>query len=88
MSIFKKSFRKDLENYSDKFKVINGHGNFLMLKFPNYEEKSKLLDYLAEQNIFVRDTTQADCVKSCFRITIGTREQMKRVIKVLTSYYD
>ena len=59
----------------------------MMLRFPDYEKKKELLDYLAENNIFVRDTTQADCVKNCFRITVGTRDQMKRVANVIDRFY-
>lgn len=70
------------------FKTLPSYGNFMLLRFPDYEKKKALLDYLAENDIFVRDTTQADCVKNCFRITIGTREQMRRVAGVIDNYYQ
>lgn len=69
------------------FKVIPSYGNFMMLRFPDYDKKKELLDYLSENNIFARDTTQAECVKNCFRITVGTCKQMKRVAKVIDSFY-
>ena len=59
----------------------------MMLRFPSYEKKRELLDFLAEHNIFVRDTTQAECVKNCFRVTIGTRKQMRRVVDVVSKFY-
>lgn len=74
--------------YSTYFKTIPSYGNFVMLRFLEYEHKKNLLNYLADNNIFVRDTTQADCVRDCFRITIGTSEQMKRVAKVIDEYYE
>lgn len=77
-----------LSKYEDKFKVIPSYGNFCMLKFVSYDKKKDLLDYLADHNIFVRDTTQADCVRNCFRITTGTREQMKRVANIIDRYYN
>lgn len=80
-------FKKEMENHSSKFKVIPSFGNFMMFQFPDYSKKIQLLEFLAENNIFVRDTTQAECVKTCFRITIGTREQMRRVAKVIDSFY-
>lgn len=82
-----KTFAGDMLKHSNELKVIPSYGNFMMLSFSDYEKKKALLDYLAENNIFARDTTQADCVKNCFRITIGTREQMRRVSDVIDNYY-
>ena len=83
----KEEFQESMKKYFQHFTVIQSHGNFLLFRFPNYEKKHLLLDYLADNNIFVRDTTQADCVKNCFRITVGTREQMKIVEHVIELYY-
>ena len=83
----KDEFIKGLKIYSNYFKVYPSNGNFLMLKFPSYEIKKDLLNYLSDNNIFVRDTTQADMVKSCFRITIGTRGQMAQVLEAINCYY-
>ena len=83
----KDEFGKNLEAYSRYFDVLPSNGNFMMLRFPSYEKKRELLDFLAEHNIFVRDTTQAECVKNCFRVTIGTREQMRRVVDVVSKFY-
>lgn len=74
--------------YSDRMKIFQSHGNFLMIKFNSYENKIGLLNYLAEHNIFVRDCTQSQSVRNCFRISIGTRIQMKKVAKAIDSYYD
>lgn len=81
------SFAGDMLRHLNEFKVIPSYGNFMMLRFSDYDKKKALLDYLAENNIFVRDTTQADNVKNCFRITIGTQEQMKIVADVIGRYY-
>ena len=67
--------------------VHPSHGNFALVELKNYEAKIALLNYLAEHNIFVRDTTQAPSVRNCFRITIGTKEQMEKVINVIEQYY-
>lgn len=80
-------FSKSMQKYSQYFSIIQSYGNFMMLKFPEYSKKKELLDYLADNNIFARDTTQAECVKNCFRITIGTREQMDRVSRVIDRFY-
>lgn len=73
--------------HASHFKTVPSYGNFMMLHFIDYDSKKALLDYLAKNNIFVRDTTQADCIKNCFRITMGTCEQMKRVTDVIDLFY-
>lgn len=83
-----KLFSEKAQKYADHFSLIPSKGNFMLLRFADYASKKDLLDYLAENDIFARDTTQADCVKSCFRITIGTRAQMNRVIEVIDNYYS
>lgn len=82
-----KDFAADMKQYDNYFITLPSHGNFMMLRFPNYDQKKSLLDFLAANNIFARDTTQAECVKNCFRITIGTREQMKHVAEIIGTYY-
>ena len=80
-------FKSAMDLFADYFVTLPSNGNFMMLKFPSYEKKKDLLDYLANKNIFARNTTQAECVMNCFRITIGTREQMNRVSKIISGYY-
>lgn len=82
------SFTEKMTTHCNEFTIIPSNGNFLLLKFENYKKKLDLLNYLAENNIFVRDTTQADSVKNCFRLTIGTRAQMERVIDTINIYYE
>lgn len=83
-----KEFIESMNKHEKYFNLIPSNGNFIMMRFSNYDKKKELLDYLAENNIFARDTTQAECVKNCFRITIGTREQMKKVANVIDNFYD
>jgi len=80
-------FRETMKQFSDRLMVHPSHGNFMLIEFRSYDEKVALLQYLAENNIFVRDTTQAPCVANCFRITIGTKEQMGRVVKTIKEFY-
>lgn len=83
----KESFTQRMKKYSDCFSVIPSYGNFLLLRFGSYDKKIGLLTFLSDNNIFARDTTQADCVRNCFRITIGTAEQMDYVASVIDRYY-
>lgn len=80
-------FLDKMSVFSNRFKVHESHGNFMLVEFKTYEEKIKLIEYLTDHNIFVRDTTQAPSVRNSFRITIGTIEQMKVVIKAIEQYY-
>ncbi len=80
-------FYKEMLPYSSQMKLFPSKGNFILIQFPSYEDKIQLLEYLAENNIFVRDTTQTDSVKNCFRITSGTPEQMKVVVNVIKNFY-
>lgn len=80
-------FAEVCKKWKNEMTVHPSHGNFALVEFKNYEAKIALLNYLAEHNIFVRDTTQAPSVRNCFRITIGTKEQMEKVINVIEQYY-
>lgn len=83
----KEYLRKELSVYEKEFLIYPSGGNFLLLKFHSRESKIALLEYLSNNDIFVRDTTQDTMLYNCFRITIGTEEQMKRVKSVIDSYY-
>lgn len=83
----RKLFVEELGKISDEIMPFPSSGNFVLLRFPTREKKLDLLSYLADHNIFVRDTTQNPLVYNCFRITIGTREQMGKVLGVIQKYY-
>ena len=67
--------------------VHNSYGNFVLMQFESYEKKISLLRYLAEHNIFVRDTMQSPIVRNCFRITCGTKQQMEYVVNAFNDFY-
>ncbi len=67
--------------------VYESYGNFVLVQLPSYEEKVALIQYLAEKNIFVRDTMQSPIVYNCFRITCGSKLQMKQVAEEVKSFY-
>lgn len=84
----KKYFILEMSKYNNHFKIIPSYGNFLLVKFDSRLMKNSMLNYLADNNIFVRDTTQSEMLANCFRITIGTIEQMKIVVKTIDDYYE
>lgn len=84
----KKYFYEQLQNLTDLGKPYWGYGNFLMLKCNNNFTKKKLLEYLYNHKIFIRDITQRPSVYDCVRITVGTDEQMHRVVSAMEKFSD
>lgn len=80
-------FSEACKKWKNDMTIHESAGNFVLVEFRSYEAKNALLNYLAEHDIFVRDTTQAPSVRNCFRITIGTRRQMEQVIDVMNQFY-
>jgi histidinol-phosphate aminotransferase len=68
--------RKELERL--EFKCWPSHGNFILCRFG--EEKKSILDALRARGISLRD--RPDC-EGCVRITIGTQQEMERLIAEL-----
>lgn len=84
----KEQFIKDMLELSNYLKCIHGGGNFVLLVLRKSEDKQPLIQYLINENIYVRDVSQTDYLaKFCIRITMGKREQMKFVAKVISSYF-
>ena len=84
----KQFFVEELAKIAPQIKIFPGSGNFCMLQFPSIEEKKKLLAFLSDNNVFVRELVQGPIVERCFRITIGTPEQMRIVINIISKFYN
>lgn len=76
----KKMFCEELSRYDSLLTTFAQGGNFVLIKFNNVELKNKVQDHLTSRDIFVRSQTHHPSLLSCFRITIGTCEQMRRVL--------
>lgn len=83
----KQYFLSAAQTMQEHLTVHNGFGNFLLVEFADHEQKMQMLNYLADNNIFVRDTMQNASVERCFRITCGTQTQMEHVVEVMRAYY-
>ena len=83
----KTQFVETLKTLGEVMTCYPGAGNFVMLKFPSAVEKERRMTYLAEHNVFVRDCTQGPSVRLCFRITMGTCQQMDFVANLIKGYY-
>lgn len=68
--------------YGQLFTTYGSHANFVMIKCKNKELKERIIAFLENHNIFVRNIQQSESVRDCIRITIGTREEMEVVLSV------
>ena len=69
------------------FGVLNVLLNRVFLFAAGFVAGNALIRYLAQHDIFVRETSQSPSVQDCFRITCGTVPQMRRVAAVIDDYY-
>jgi histidinol-phosphate aminotransferase len=79
------NFIKSMDPFLQFF---NSNGNFLLIRVSELKEKKGLISHLEKNDIFVRDFTHSKLLLDCFRITIGTREQMKIVEKIIRQYFE
>lgn len=79
----KEIFEKELQSLDGVNRIFPSEGNFLLIEFKTPEVKADYFRRLTEGNIFVRNLTHSKMLMNCLRITVGTREQMNRVIRVM-----
>ncbi|MCQ2455364.1 MAG: histidinol-phosphate aminotransferase family protein [Clostridia bacterium] len=75
----KKWFTEEINSLDSRVKVYHSNGNFVLIKCADVQIKDKIVERLAENNIFVRDVNQSETLKNCFRVTIGNRKDMEKV---------
>lgn len=75
-------------NETKYFKAYDSYANFVLIKCENNEIKYNMINYLEDNNIFIRDTNHSDTLKSCVRVTIGRQEQMKNVVKIIRNFEE
>ena len=72
-----------LKGFSFIKKTYPSEANFLLVKV---EDAKKLFIYLQERQIIVRDRSKAPLCEECLRITVGTKEENKKLIEALKQY--
>ena len=65
--------------------IYPSQGNFLLVEFSDFDVKMKVYNTLTDNNIFVRNLMHSKLLMNTLRITIGTNEQMARVLKVINT---
>ncbi len=83
VSVSRNFFINELKCFS-RITVFNSAANFVLVKSIDHEQ---LFDFLYKNKILVRDRSQIIGLENCLRITIGSLNEMERVIKVLKLFY-
>jgi len=74
---------KSLVDFSFLQKIYPSDANFLLVKTT---EPKKIYRYLVEKGIIVRDRSNIALCEDCLRITVGTKEENKKLIEALNQY--
>ena len=64
-------------------KVYPSSTNFLLVRF---ERSKEVFTYLMENDIIVRDRSKALHCENCLRITVGTAEENRKLLRTLNAY--
>lgn len=64
-------------------KTYPSDANFILVKVPNAR---RVYDYLVNEDIIVRDRSKVALCVDCLRITVGTEEENKRLLKAMKAY--
>jgi histidinol-phosphate aminotransferase len=87
VNLAKTQFIGYLKTLNPFLESFNFNGNFLLVRASEQSLKDDLIAYLEKNNVFVRDFAHSRLLVNCFRITIGTREQMKVVEDLLSGFF-
>jgi histidinol-phosphate aminotransferase len=74
---------KALEKFPFIKKVYPSEANFFLVKV---NDPSSLYNYLAKNEVVVRDRSKVVLCEGCLRITIGTENENKKLLNILNSY--
>lgn len=80
-------FINELKQYSDYLKPYDSVSNFVLVKFKDFKLKSDIFNHLQKNNIFTRNLLQSKSLYNCLRFTIGTKEQMQKVLECLNNFF-
>ena len=87
VNLAKLQFVNVINSMNPSLRVFNTNGNYLLVRVMEEVNKKDLISFLEANNIFVRDFSHSKLLLDCFRITIGTRGQMKIVEDVIRSFF-
>jgi len=65
----------------EKYRVVDSEANFVLI---SYENDPHLIERLKENRVLVRDRSDQHGLRNYLRITVGTDDQMQRVVRVMS----
>jgi histidinol-phosphate aminotransferase len=79
----RKSLQKELTKLSVVETVYPSDANFLLVKVVAAKE---IYQFLVERGIVVRDRSQVELCEGCLRITVGTPQENKLLLKAMAEF--
>ncbi|MFA8450733.1 MAG: histidinol-phosphate transaminase [Bacteroidales bacterium] len=77
----RESLINKLNQCNDVLRIFHSDANFLLVKFKDSKE---VFEKLKNQGIILRDRSKLPLCKNCLRISIGTSEENRKLISVLS----
>ena len=69
-----------IDNLPSKYKAIESHANFVLVKTPDAKD---LLNRMKDNKILIRDRSSFKNLEDCVRITVGSKKQIIKVLGVM-----
>lgn len=82
----KEFFTNELNKLNSVKQVYKSAGNFVLVQFNSMDIKNQVFNFLTNHNIYTRNLTHHPDLEHCLRITIGTTDQMRRVLSSLIQF--
>lgn len=76
------------EKCGNYFHAYHSNGNFVLIRCNNQVIKRNIIDFLEQNNIFIRNVKQSKSVVNCIRVSIGLNSQMKKAISSFIQFTD
>lgn len=88
VNLAKSQFSSFIKSMNPFLQAFNENGNFLLIRVLEQKDKKGLISQMEANDIFVREFIHSKQLLDCFRITIGTREQMTIVESSIRLYFE
>lgn len=84
----KEYFANEIEKFAPNIKIHKSSANFILMQFKDFKLRCNIFNYLQGNNIYVRNPLHSTLLYNCLRISIGTKEQMEKVIDCIGKFME
>lgn len=84
----KEYFISEMQKFAPNIIVHKSYANFLLMQFKDFKLRCDIFNYLKENNIYVRNPLHSTLLYNCLRISIGTKEQMTKVVECIERFFE